>query len=524
MIAKVYSAQNNILSASIVTIEVDLSKGLHSFSVVGLASKAVDEAKDRVSSAIKNTGFKSPKNKNQKVIVSLAPADLKKDGPVFDLPIAIGYLIASGEVKADTKNRIFIGELSLDGSVKPIKGVLPITVFAKESGFKEIFLPKENAIEASLVSGIDIYPVESLLEVLSHINTKKTDGNKTKEDKIEIPNKKIKIFKNTEVKSQKKIPEIDFSDIKGQEVAKRALKIAIAGGHNIVLYGPPGTGKTMLAKASSYILPDLTEKDIFEVTSIYSVYKGLSNGFINTPPFRSPHHTSSYVSLVGGGANISPGEVTLAHRGILFLDEMPEFDLKALETLREPLEEGKIRVARSKGSAVFPAGFLLIGAMNPCPCGFYGVKGRECICSASSIEKYKRKLSGPISDRIDLWVEVGSVEHSKLMERNSQESQSIKIKEDVLKARNTQKERYKNIGITLNRELSAKHLVNHIVLSDECKKILNDSAKAMDLSARSYHRIIKVARTIADIEGSKDIGVGHILEALQYRPKKYQIR
>ena len=525
--SKVYSAQVDLLNASVVSVETDLSKGLHSFSIVGLASKAVDEAKDRVSSAIKNTGFKSPKNKNQKVVVSLAPADLKKDGPVFDLSIALGYLLSSDEISFESKDKIFLGELSLDGEVRRVKGVLPICIFAREKGFKEIYLPYENAKEASLVSGISIFPVKSLSQVIAHLNTKTktTKENGQKEDFFIKP-KKILEYEKTkneiEEKEREQEFEVDFSHIKGQEIAKRALEIASSGGHNIILYGPPGTGKTMLAKATSFLLPDLDEKDVFEVTSIYSIYSGVSD-VIKKPPFRSPHHSASYVSIVGGGSQVRAGEVTLAHRGVLFLDEMPEFDLKTLEVLREPLEEGKVKISRAKGSVHFPANFLLIGAMNPCPCGYYGVKGRECICNASQIERYKRKLSGPIADRIDLWVEVSNIEHSKLTEKNSDQSESLKIKENIRKAREIQKKRSEKLGVSLNKDLQAKHLINHIVLNEDCKKILNDSAKAMDLSARSYHRIIKVARTIADLDGKEDIDVKHILEALQYRPKKYQI-
>jgi magnesium chelatase family protein len=528
VISKTYTSQVHLLKSSIVTVEVDLSKGLHSFSIVGLASKSVDEAKDRVSSAIKNTGFRSPKNKNQKIVVSLSPADIKKEGTHYDLAIAVGYLLASEYIKADVKKAVFIGELSLDGTILPVKGVLPMVLSAKEKGFKECFLPSENKEEASLVSGIDIFPVSNLKDVVAHINEKKQDQKPNENKKDDIPfikPKKIEPF-HREIKkqSQKNNFEVDFSDIKGQDMAKRALQIAISGGHNIVLYGPPGTGKTMLAKASSFLLPDLTEDEKFEVTSIYSTHTGL-RGFIQKPPFRSPHHTASYVSLVGGGSNVSPGEITLANKGILFLDELPEFDLKVLESLREPLEEGKVRISRAKGSVYFPASFILIGAMNPCPCGFYGVKGRDCICQPIHIEKYKRKLSGPISDRIDLWVEVSNVSHDKLTEKSSGESQSQKMKDDIEKARTIQKERYENLGlpITLNKDLNAKYLVNHIILSDECKKILNDSAKNMDLSARSYHRVIKVSRTIADLQGERDIKVPHILEALQYRPRKYQI-
>ncbi len=522
MFSKLYSAQVDLLKASLVSVETDLSKGLHSFSIVGLASKAVDEAKDRVSSAIKNTGFKSPKVKNQKIIVSLAPADIKKDGPLFDLPIALGYLLATGDIEFDAKDRLFIGELSLDGKVCKVKGVLPIVSFAKKSGFKEVYIPKDNLEEASLISGIDIFPVESLFDVVAHLNIKKNKKTEVDPKEFVVPSKKIlkASSKDLNLKKQQNDEdnENDFSFIKGQEVAKRALQIACAGGHNIVLYGPPGTGKTMLARSVLSILPDLSEEDVFEVTSIYSVYEGLHSGIISRPPFRNPHHSSSYVSIVGGGSSVRPGEVTLSHKGVLFLDEMPEFDLKALEALREPLEEGKIRISRAKGSSIFPANFLLIGAMNPCPCGFYGVSGKDCKCSAISIEKYRRKLSGPIVDRIDLWVEVSSIGFDKIIDKSLSES-SYKIKEKVLKARQEQLKRKEVFGVSLNKDLKTKDLQN-FKLDDGCQKVLKDAVLKFGLSTRSYYKLLKISRTIADLDQSSVIKMGHIMEALQYRRKQ----
>ncbi|MDQ5969153.1 MAG: magnesium chelatase family protein [Patescibacteria group bacterium] len=521
-VSKIYSAQTTLLSAQIIDIEVDLSKGLHSFSVVGLADKSVDESKDRVGAAIKNTGFKSPKNKNQKIVVSLAPADIKKEGPLFDLPIAIGYLLASEDIKADTEKRIFVGELSLDGELRPIKGALPITQKAKKEGFKEIFLPKENAEEAVNIEGITVFGAGSLLEVLQHINTKKMGEDE--DGKTQVPNIQIAPFKKTKKKKIVREIDIDFADVKGQESAKRGLEIAAAGGHNIIMYGPPGTGKTMLAKAFTHLLPSLSFDEMLEVTSIYSIGGMLAEGLIENPPFRSPHHTASYVSLVGGGTNLKPGEVTLAHKGVLFLDEFPEFDKKVLESLRQPLEDREVTVSRAKGSVRYPAHFILVATMNPCPCGNYGVKGKECVCSAQNIEKYKRKLSGPIVDRIDLWVEVSKVEHQKLTDSREMHEGTGVMKPRVERARKMAESRYKKLGLKTktNAELSPKDLVKHIILSDKVKETLNNSAKQLDLSARSYHRIIKLARTIADMEESVDISENHILEALQYRPKKYQ--
>ncbi|MFZ2621205.1 MAG: YifB family Mg chelatase-like AAA ATPase [Minisyncoccia bacterium] len=519
MVAKIFSAQATLLSAQIIDIEVDLSRGLHSFSIVGLADKSVDESKDRVGAAIKNSGWKSPKNKNQKVVVSLAPADVKKEGPIFDLPIALAYLIASEDIKADTKNKLFIGELSLDGELRPIKGALPIAQKAKKEGFKEIFLPLENAQEASNIADIKIYGAKSLLEIVKHINTKEIV-----EDKNPIPHVEMSVYKSKKKKKLSREIDIDFADVKGQESAKRGLEIAASGGHNIIMYGPPGTGKTMLARAFTHLLPSLSFDDQLEVTSIYSIGGILQEDLIEHPPFRSPHHTASYVSLVGGGANLKPGEVTLAHKGVLFLDEFPEFDKKVLESLRQPLEDREVTVSRAKGSVKYPAHFILIATMNPCPCGNYGVKGKECICSAQNIEKYKRKLSGPIMDRIDLWVEVSKVEHTKLTDSRDMHESTKDKKFRVQKARKMQEDRYKDLKLKIktNAQLSPKDLVRHTKLSDKVKETLNISAKQLDLSARSYHRIIKLARTIADMESSVEISEGHILEALQYRPKRFQ--
>jgi len=510
-VSKIYSAQTTLLKAQIIDIEVDLSKGLHAFSIVGLGDKSVAESKDRVGAAIKNSGWKSPKNKNQKVVVSLAPADIKKEGPIFDLPIALAYLIATGDIRAETEKRVFVGELSLDGELRPIKGALPITQKAKSAGFSEIFLPLQNAPEASHIVGIKVYGAKNLLGVVRHINTKKYDD----PEKI-IPHIEIPIYKPAKKKKIKKEIDIDFADIKGQESAKRGLEIAAAGNHNIAMYGPPGTGKTMLARAFKHLLPELSFDEMLEVTSIYSISGLLSEGLIEEAPFRSPHHTASYVSLVGGGANLKPGEITLAHKGVLFMDEFPEFDKKVLESLRQPLEDREVTISRAKGSAKYPAHFILIATM----------KGKECTCSAQNIEKYRRKISGPIIDRIDMWVEVSKVEHEKLTDGRELHEGTAKILPRVKAARIIQADRYKKLsgkaGKT-NAELSAKDLIKLIPLSEKVKELLNTSAKQLDLSARSYHRVIKLARTIADLEGSRDISENHILEALQYRPKRYNL-
>ena len=518
--AKTHSAQTNLLKAQIIDIEVDLSKGLHSFSIVGLPDKAVEESRDRISAAIKNSGFKSPKNKNQKVVIALAPADIKKEGPTFDLAMALGYLLASKDIDFDPAGKIFLGELSLDGDLRKINGTLPLIIKAKASGFKEVFLPAENAEEGALIDGIKIFGAKSLKEVIEHL-----DESKKEEKEITGNEKKLKIKlkpqNKTEIDYEEDEYKIDFADIKGNEGTKRGLEIAAAGGHNVAMYGPPGTGKTMLAKAFCHLLPNLSFDEILEVTSIHSVAGNLKENLVVYPPFRSPHHTSSYVSLVGGGTIPKPGEITLAHKGVLFLDEFPEFDRRVIDSLRQPLEDKIISVSRAKGTAHFPANFILIAAMNPCPCGNFGAKDKECICSPLNLNRYQKKISGPIIDRIDLWMEVSKVEHERLMDKKGEEEKTEQIRKRISKAREIQESRFKknNLDIKTNSEMSSKNLVNLINLNKEVKDLLDQSAKKLDLSARAYHRIVKIARTIADLENSKEILTPHILEAIQYRPK-----
>lgn len=513
--AKVYSAQLYLLSGVIVTIEVDLSLGLHSFNIVGLPDKAVDESKDRVSGAIKNSGFSSPKSKNQKIVVSLSPADLKKEGPFFDLAIALSYMLATGDIKFDPTDKIFLGELGLGGVLRPIKGVLPLVTEAKKQGFKEVYLPKENAKEAALIDGIKIFGVFTLKGIIDHIDENQRDLEKNK-----IVKQKITPEPKTEILYEVEIKGFDFADIKGQEGAKRGLEIAAAGGHNIAMYGPPGTGKTMLAKAFSAILPPLNLPEVLEITGIHSIVGANQGQLVCLPPFRSPHHTSSYVSLIGGGTYPKPGEVTLAHRGVLFLDEFPEFEKRVIEALRQPLEDNIVSISRAKGTAVFPSNFILVAAMNPCPCGHMGSKQKVCICKPSDLDRYKRKLSGPIIDRIDLWVSVSNVDYKDLGDETLSEN-SEKIKQRVVSARKIQKERFKKYdrNINTNSEMNIKDLSSMITLDPAVRKILDDSARTLSLSARAYHRVIKIARTIADLDNSVDINQNHILEALQYRPK-----
>ncbi len=500
------------LKSDIIDVEVDIGRGLHSFSIVGLPDKAVEEARDRISAAIKNSGFKSPQKGNHKVIVSLAPADIKKEGPVFDLGIAIAYLLAARDMKFDPAGKIFIGELSLDGTLRPVKGVLLMTKEAKKRGFREIYLPRENAPEAALIEGIKVYPCVSLKRLIEHLDERKI----TTEDGAEKPKLKIISQTPTKLKPQPPAYAIDLSDVKGQETAKRGLEIAAAGGHNIAMYGPPGTGKTMLAKAFISILPPLQFDEALEATGIHSAAGILDDEFVTNAPLRSPHHTSSYVSMVGGGAYPRPGEITLAHRGVLFLDEFPEFERRVIESLRQPLEDRIINIARAKGSMRFPASFILIATMNPCPCGNRGLKDKECICSQGALMKYQRKISGPIIDRIDLWLDVPHIPPEKLSDHKNVGAQSHVVKGRIIAARSRQLARQKK----LNNELGVKDLKTHAPLTDACTQILNNSATRMGLSARAYHRVIKLARTIADLEGAPAVADRHLFEALQYRPRQ----
>ncbi len=504
--SKLTSAQPDKLSASLVSVEVDISRGLHSFSIVGMASKAVDEARDRVNSAIKNAGYQAPKSKNEKLVIALAPAELKKEGAYHDLAIALGYLLSSGEIHFDPEGKLFIGELSLDGTLKPVRGILPIVQRAKEEGIREVFLPRENAREAALIDEITIYPTSHLKEVIAHIDEKR-------EVREELTPQEL-----TQISHRETNFSVDFADIRGQELVKRGLEIAAVGGHNVVLYGPPGTGKTMLAKAFISILPPLSREEILEITGIHSIAGELGNEEVLThPPVRAPHHTSSYVSLIGGGTHIKPGEITLAHRGVLFLDEFPEFDRKVLEALRQPLEDRVVHISRAQGTAVFPASFILIAAMNPCPCGYYGSEVKTCTCTPYDIQRYQKKISGPIIDRIDIWLPVEHIDYEKLSTSEKREKESPTIRERVVRARAFS---FKRKGERkLNREMHARDIQAE-PLSASVKQILNASAEKMQLSPRAYHRVIKLARTIADMEQSEQIQEHHILEALQYRPRE----
>ncbi len=507
-IAKTFSAQTIGLKTEIISVEIDISNGLNSFSIVGMGDRAVAEAKDRISAAIKNSGYTSPKQKNQKVVISLAPADVRKEGPSFDLSMAIGYLKASGDVDFDTEGKLFLGELSLLGEVKQINGILPILCAAKNMGFNQAFIPEKNKKEASLAKNIDIYAVSSLQELIEHLSNKK----QAPKILFVTPQSRSFVAKYT-----------DMSSIRGNENIKRGLEIAAAGAHNVIMCGPPGTGKTMLAQSFVTILPELTQEQCIEVTSIHSIAKILKEELITNPPFRSPHHTASYPSIVGGGNIPKPGEITLAHRGVLFLDELPEFDPKVLEALRQPLEEKIITISRARGSVAFPAQCILIASMNPCPCGRGASRG--CVCPNHIVESYKRRISGPITDRIDIWLNVEKVDYDKLSARNPSGENSASIANRVKEARILQEERFLKINNKndtqkyFNSEMNAEDIDKLIEMSDESRNTLTKTSQKFQLSGRSFHRLIKVSRTIADLCKSPIIQNEHVLEAIQYRQK-----
>lgn len=507
MLAKVYSGAAVGLDCVPIVVEIDIaSQGLPNFTIVGLPGKAVEEAKERVRSAIKNSGAEFPP---KRITVNLAPADLPKVGPGFDLPIALGILLASGQLGANLEKTLVLGELSLDGSLRHTNGVLALAMMVKNKKFTSIFLPAIDSREAAVISGIKIYPVSSLLQLFHHFSGRE-----------EI---KIQSHLSFEKIKNETLAEFDFCDIKGQEYTKRALEVAAAGGHNVFMRGVPGAGKTMLSRALPGILPDLTEEEALEVTKIYSITGNLPIGesVIKTRPFRAPHHTTSRIGLIGGGAHPMPGEISLAHRGVLFLDELPEFPRHVLESLRQPLEDGLVSISRAAGQLTFPAKFLLVAASNPCPCGYLGDPVKRCTCLQSRIAQYQQRVSGPLMDRIDLHLEVPAVKVEKLTieEQSKKEESSKEIKQRVQAARNIQTKRFRGMNIVCNAEMSTKDIKQFCPLTSDSITILRQAVTQMGLSARSYYRVIKVSRTIADLEGAEQISSNHVLEALQYRTK-----
>ena len=503
MLVKVYAAALQGIDATIVTIEVNSSRGIK-FFLVGLPDSAVKESHERIVSALQVNGYRFP---SRQIVVNMAPADIRKEGSSYDLPLAIGILASAGEISEEKLSRyLIIGELSLDGSLQPIKGALPIAISARKQGFDGFILPKQNAREAAVVNNLNVYGVENIKEVIEFFNGER-------ELLPTIVNTREEFYQ------QQSNFSYDFSDVKGQENVKRALEVAAAGGHNVIMIGAPGSGKSMMAKRMPSILPPLSLGESLETTKIHSVAGKLSknDSLIATRPFRSPHHTISQIAMVGGGSNPQPGEISLAHNGLLFLDELPEFNRSVLEVLRQPLEDRYISISRAKYSLEYPASFMLVASMNPCPCGFYNHPTKACVCNPGQVHRYLNRISGPLLDRIDIQIEIVPVPFEKMAEQHIEESSAC-IRERVIKARKIQEQRFANhLGIYCNAQMESKLLNQYAVPDEQGLKILRNAMTRLNLSARAYDRILKVARTIADLEGCPQITSSHLAEAISYR-------